>query len=86
MDDPSPSQEWLSKDSERLWRGSYKGKDWRYLVRMSQNVEGSAPQQSRSMVSQDFCLYQHINGPSMAQPEQAVNMHSSCLWWGLRTD
>ena len=25
-------QEWLPKDSERLWRGSYKGKDWRYLV------------------------------------------------------
>ncbi|KAK9861745.1 hypothetical protein WJX84_011530 [Apatococcus fuscideae] len=24
-------QEWLPKDSERLWRGSYKGKDWRYL-------------------------------------------------------
>ncbi len=23
---------WLAKDAARLWRGSYKGKDWRYLV------------------------------------------------------
>ena len=23
---------WLPRDSERLWRGSYKGKDWRHLV------------------------------------------------------
>jgi hypothetical protein len=23
---------WLSKDSSRLWRGSYKGRDWKYLV------------------------------------------------------
>jgi hypothetical protein len=22
---------WMPKDSERLWRGSYKGKDWRYI-------------------------------------------------------
>lgn len=24
---------WLNKDHARIWRGSYKGKDWRYLVR-----------------------------------------------------
>ncbi|KAK9863572.1 hypothetical protein WJX84_000196 [Apatococcus fuscideae] len=30
LEDP-PAQEWLPKESERLWRGSYKGKDWRYL-------------------------------------------------------
>jgi hypothetical protein len=24
---------WLPKDSPRLWRGSYKGRDWKYLVR-----------------------------------------------------
>lgn len=23
----------LPRDSDRIWRGSYKGKDWRYLVR-----------------------------------------------------
>lgn len=23
---------WLNKDHARIWRGSYKGKDWRYLV------------------------------------------------------
>ena len=23
---------WLPKDSDRIWRGSYKGRDWRYLV------------------------------------------------------
>jgi predicted NUDIX family NTP pyrophosphohydrolase len=23
---------WLAKDHPRIWRGSYKGKDWRYLV------------------------------------------------------
>jgi hypothetical protein len=24
---------WLARDHARIWRGSYKGKDWRYLVR-----------------------------------------------------
>jgi hypothetical protein len=24
---------WLNKDSDRLWRGSHKGKDWKHLVR-----------------------------------------------------
>lgn len=26
---------WLPKDCDRIWRGSYKGKDWRHLVRSS---------------------------------------------------
>ncbi len=30
---------WLPRDSERLWRGSYKGKDWRHLVRVCVCVE-----------------------------------------------
>lgn len=25
----------LARESDRIWRGSYKGKDWRYLVRCS---------------------------------------------------
>ena len=27
---------WLATDSDRIWRGSYKGKDWRHLVRSLQ--------------------------------------------------
>lgn len=23
---------WLPRDSDRIWTGSYKGKDWKYLV------------------------------------------------------
>lgn len=23
---------WLAKDHSRIWRGSYKGRDWKYLV------------------------------------------------------
>jgi hypothetical protein len=28
----------LPRDSDRIWRGSYKGKDWRYLVRLSHSL------------------------------------------------
>jgi len=31
---------WLAKDSSRLWRGSYKGKDWRYLVGLGRGGRG----------------------------------------------
>jgi hypothetical protein len=31
---------WLPKDHARLWRGSYKGRDWRYLVRACVRVGG----------------------------------------------
>lgn len=31
----APAPFWLPTDSDRLWRGSYKGKDWRHLVRLS---------------------------------------------------
>ncbi len=27
------SNVWLAKDSHRIWAGSYKGKDWKHLVR-----------------------------------------------------
>ena len=28
----------LPRDSDRIWRGSYKGKDWRYLVQCPRNL------------------------------------------------
>lgn len=31
----------LPRDSDRIWRGSYKGKDWRYLVRPAVCCPGS---------------------------------------------
>jgi hypothetical protein len=32
---------WLPKDSDRIWRGSYKGRDWRYLVRPARGACGA---------------------------------------------
>jgi hypothetical protein len=29
---------WLPKDHTRIWRGSYKGRDWKYLVSQRQGV------------------------------------------------
>jgi hypothetical protein len=33
---------WLPKDSDRIWRGSYKGRDWRYLVRPARGARRGA--------------------------------------------
>ncbi len=33
--DTGPGPFWLHPTSERIWRGSYKGKDWKHLVRRS---------------------------------------------------
>lgn len=30
---------WLAKDHPRIWRGSYKGRDWRYLVSHKHGVQ-----------------------------------------------
>lgn len=32
---------WLAKDHPRIWRGSYKGKDWKYLVGVFKRVTKS---------------------------------------------
>ena len=45
---------WLARDSERIWRGSYKNKAWKHLVRSTLHLNG------RGLMVHGACIPMHL--------------------------